>query len=148
MTEGQNGNGLPEASLGESIRFVVAGLLPSLVRGLFSPRRSAMKLLTAVDANGRTVDVLKDLRRSHGGQGVRLLGGRIVTLWGPQAIHDVLDRSADDFASDSGAKGKGMSHFQPDALTLSRGEEWRDRRAFNEHVLGTSEPVHPFAARF
>src|SRR5918911_638414 len=29
-----------------------------------------------------------------------------------------------------------MCHFQPDARTLSRGEEWRDRRRFTDHVLG------------
>jgi cytochrome P450 len=60
----------------------------------------------------------------------------------------VLDRSADLYASDAGAKAKGMSHFQPEALTLSRGEDWRDRRAFNEHVLATSERVHPFGEQF
>jgi cytochrome P450 len=32
-----------------------------------------------------------------------------------------------------------MCHFQPDALTLSRGETWRDRRAFNEAVLAPDE---------
>jgi cytochrome P450 len=41
-----------------------------------------------------------------------------------------------------------MSHFQPDALTLSRQADWRDRRPFNEAVLGSRERVHPFAARF
>src|SRR3954451_10726404 len=40
-----------------------------------------------------------------------------------------------------------MSHFQPDALTLSRGEDWKDRRAFNEHVLATGDDQHPQAAR-
>jgi cytochrome P450 len=138
---------LPSASLGESVRFVAAGLLPSLARGLFKPRRGAMKLLTALDADTRAVSVLSEIRRKHGGQGVRLLGGRMVTLWGPDAIREVLDRSAEEYASDAGAKAKGMSHFQPDALTLSRGEEWRDRRAFNEAVLATSERVHPDGAR-
>jgi cytochrome P450 len=138
---------LPSASLGESARFVAAGLLPSLARGLFKPRRGAMKLLTALDADARAVSVLSGIRRRHGGQGVRLLGGRMVTLWGSEAIREVLDRSAEEYASDAGAKAKGMSHFQPDALTLSRGEEWRDRRAFNEAVLATSERVHPDGAR-
>src|SRR5436853_406897 len=32
--------------------------------------------------------------------------------------------------------------------SVTRGEEWRDRRAFNEHVLATSERVHPFGGRF
>ena len=145
MAESSNGDqaGLPEASLADSVKFVVAGLLPSVVRGLFSPRPKAMKLLTRIDADARATAVLQGIRRKHGGQGVRLLGGRIVTLWGPDAIREVVDHSAETYASDGGAKGKGMSHFQPDALTVSRGEEWKDRRAFNEHVLASSEKVHP-----
>jgi cytochrome P450 len=99
-------------------------------------------------AEDRTVSVLSRIRRKHDGQGVRLLGGRLVVLWGEDAIKDVLDQSADAYASDSGAKAKGMSHFQPDALTLSRGEEWRDRREFTEAVLATPERVHPLAGRF
>ena len=148
MAESKNGNGLPEASLAESVQFVVAGLLPSLVRGLFSPRRGAMKLLTAVDADARATKVLRGIREKHGGQGARLLGGRIVTLWGGDAIQEVLDRSADVYDSGAGAKAKGMSHFQPDALTLSHGEEWKDRRRFAEHVLATSETLHPDSQRF
>jgi cytochrome P450 len=140
--------GLPAASVADSARVVRAGLLPSLIRGLFSPRPRAMKWLTARDADRRTVEVLSDIRRKHGGEGVRLLGGRLVVVWGTEAIRQVLDNSADVYASDSGAKGKGMSHFQPDALTISRGEEWRDRRAFNESVLATPERVHPFGERF
>ncbi len=141
-------DGLPAASLGESVRFVLSGLLPSLVRGLFSPRPLAMRWLTAANADGRTVAALTRIRRCHAGQGVRLFGGRIVTLWGREAIREVLDRSADVYASDAGAKGLGMAHFQPDAATVSRGENWRDRRAFNESVLATSERVHPFGERF
>jgi len=139
---------LPEASLRDSARVVLVGLLPSLVRGLFSPRRSAMKLLTSLDTDGRAVRALADIRRRHQGEGARLLGGRLVVLWGEQAICEVLDKSAEVYASDSGAKGKGMSHFQPDALTLSRGQDWRDRRAFNESVLATKESLHPDASRF
>jgi cytochrome P450 len=41
-----------------------------------------------------------------------------------------------------------MSHFQPDALTLSRGADWRNRRPFNEAVLAAPERVHPDARRF
>jgi cytochrome P450 len=139
---------LPSASPLEAGKFVAGGLAPSLARGLFSPRRSAMKLLGALDADGRAMSVLSGIRRKYDGQGVRLLGGRLVIVWGTEAIREVLERSADVYASDSGAKAKGMSHFQPDALTLSRGEEWRDRRTFNEAVLATSEHVHPFAERF
>lgn len=144
----ETSGGLPAASLGESLGVLATGVVPGLVRGLFAPRKRAMKLLTALDADRRAVEVLATLRERHPGEGVRLLGGRLVVLWGPQAIRQVLDRSAYEYASDSGAKGKGMSHFQPDALTLSRGEEWEDRRRFAETVLATSERVHPLAERF
>ena len=123
-------------------------MVPTLVRGLFSPRRRATRLLTALDTDARAIRVLSALRRRHGGEGVRLLGGRIVTLWGDGALREVLDRSAERYASDGGAKATGMAHFQPDALTVSRGEAWRDRRAFTESVLATGERVHPDGARF
>jgi cytochrome P450 len=144
----QAAGGLASASLPEALEILVAGVIPALVRGLFVPRRWAMKVLTRLGAESRTVSVLSGVRRKHDGEGVRLLGGRLVVLWGESAIKEVLDRSADVYASDSGAKAKGMSHFQPDALTLSRGAEWRDRRAFNEAVLATPERVHPLAGRF
>ena len=147
MTDGAP-DGLPAGSLADGLRFVLTGLLPSLARGLFSPRPRAMRWLTALDTDRRAIEALSAIRRRHGGQGVRLLGGRMVVVWGPEALREVLDRSADVYASDAGAKAKGMSHFQPDALTLSRGEEWRDRRAFNESVLATSERAHPMAERF
>ena len=140
--------GLPEASLVESVRVLRTGILPSLIRGLFAPRPGAMKLLTRLDTDRRAVEAVGKIRRKHGGEGARLLGGRIVVVWGREAIREVLDQSADVYASDAGAKAKGMAHFQPEALTLSRGDDWRDRRDFNESVLATSERVHPFGQRF
>jgi cytochrome P450 len=140
--------GLASATLPEALAVVATGVVPALVRGLFSPRRSAMKLLTSLDADGRAAGVLTKLRRKHDGQGIKLLGGRLVVVWGESAIKEVLDRSADAYAGDAGAKAKGMCHFQPDALTLSHGDDWRDRRAFNEAVLASSERRHPFAGRF
>ncbi|MGN6869318.1 MAG: cytochrome P450 [Solirubrobacteraceae bacterium] len=142
------GVGLGDASLREALGVLATGVAPALVRGLFTPRRGAMKLLTRVDADARAIAVLTGLRRRHGGEGVRLLGGRLIVLWGADTIREVLDRSAEIYASDAGAKAKGMCHFQPDALTLSRGPEWRDRRPFNEVVLASHERVHPDGSRF
>src|SRR3954451_21343201 len=139
---------LADGSLGESVRFVATGLLPALARGLFSPRPRAMKLLTRLNTDRRAIKVLDEIREKHGGDGVRLLGGKMTVLWGEGAIRDVLDSSATDYASDAGAKKKGMEHFQPDALTLSRGAEWKDRRKFNEAVLASSEKRHPQAGRW
>ncbi len=148
----QNGEpsagGLGEASLTESLTVVGTGVVPALVRGLFSPRPGAMRFLTARNADARAVKELSKLRRKYGGQGLKLLGGRLVVLWGEPAIREVLDGSADAYAGNAGAKAKGMSHFQPDALTMSYGKEWRDRRQFNEAVLAARERLHPSAERF
>ncbi|MGI8596650.1 MAG: hypothetical protein ACR2LY_05120, partial [Thermoleophilaceae bacterium] len=143
-----DGSGLPEASLIESLGVALTGLLPTIARGLFAPRPVVSRVLNAIDIDRRAISTLSSLRRDRGGEGARLFGGRVVVLWGTQAIREVLDRSAGPYAADAGAKGKGMDHFQPDALTVSRGEEWRDRRAFNESVLATSERLHPMAERF
>jgi cytochrome P450 len=145
---GEGGDGLPSASLFDGLKILATGVLPALARGLFSPRQRAMRWLTALNTDRRLVKALSAIRDRRGGQGVRILGGRMAVLWGTAAIREVLDRSADVYASDAGAKAKGMSHFQPDALTLSRGDEWRERRAFNEHVLATPDRVHPSGVRF
>jgi cytochrome P450 len=126
---------LSDATLGESLRFVATGLIPSVARGLFSPRPRAMKLLTRLNTDGKAIAFMDGIRSKYGGDGVRFMNGKITVLWGEEAIREVLDNSATEYASDAGAKKKGMSKFQPDALTLSRGEEWKDRRAFNEAVL-------------
>jgi cytochrome P450 len=41
-----------------------------------------------------------------------------------------------------------MSAFQPNELTLWRGDLWRQRRGFAEHVLATGKPLHPLAETF
>jgi cytochrome P450 len=41
-----------------------------------------------------------------------------------------------------------MRHFQPDALTISRGKQWENRRRFTEYVLDTGKPLHRLADRF
>jgi cytochrome P450 len=107
-----------------------------------------MKVLTRLDTDSRAVATLSRLRDKHGGEGLRLLGGRIVVVWGLGSIADVLERSAEEFAGDTGAKAKGMCHFQPDALTLSRGETWADRRRCTESVLATHDSIHPHGRRF
>jgi cytochrome P450 len=124
-----------DASLGESLRFAATGLVPSIARGLFSPRPKAMKLLTRLNTDGRAIAFLDGMRSKYGGDGVRFMRGKITVLWAEDAIREVLDNSGTKYASDAGAKKKGMSHFQPDALTLSRGEDWEDRRRFNDAVL-------------
>jgi cytochrome P450 len=62
-------------------------------------------------------------------------------------IKHVLDNSPLIYA-DSRLKRMGMSHFQPNALTISRGAEWKERREFNEGVLYHGPGGHTFLEHF
>ena len=61
-------------------------------------------------------------------------------LLGRGPIQRALEQSSDPFAADPEAKRSAMAKFQPDALTISRGADWEDRRRFTEAVLDTAEP--------
>jgi cytochrome P450 len=69
-----------------------------------------------------------------------------VLVFDPEGIRRVLDRSPGIYA-DPRSKRKGMSHFQPGAVTISRNPDWTNRRAFNEAVLQPGR-LHEFADRF
>jgi cytochrome P450 len=63
----------------------------------------------------------------------------------PDDLKFVLGGSPDPFASDPEPKVKGMAAFQPDALTISRGDLWAQRRQFADAVLEPDRPVHRLA---
>ena len=79
---------------------------------------------------------------------VRVARDEALLVHHPDDLQFVLGGSPDPFASDPDAKRKGMAAFQPDALTISRGREWQDRRKFAEAVLDTGKPMHRLAQPF
>ena len=141
---------LPSASLLEDLRFNQAVIVPNALQGLFKRRRRAVAAATALNVDGQAVGLLAGLKRRHGGRPVwvRVVTDRALLLLDVEDVRLALDGSPDPFASDPDAKRKGMSHFQPDALTISRGELWAQRRPWTEAVLETPEPVHRLAPRF
>ena len=88
--------------------------------------------------------------RGHNGGPVwvRVVRDKALLLLTPADVHRALEGSPDPFAVRPEAEADGMAAFQPDALTISRGEAWRKRRAFNEAVLDTGGPLAGFAERF
>lgn len=140
----------PRASLVEGVRFTALIGAPNLILGLFNkrehPTRIAAKL--AVDQHGyRLVEGLAD-KYGPGPFYVRVGGDQALLLHDPDDLRFVLDGSPDPFASDPEAKRDGMAAFQPDALTISRGDVWADRRRFAEAVLDTAKPLHRLAQPF
>jgi cytochrome P450 len=97
-------------------------------------------LATRLGVDGRAVKLLAGMRRSHGPGPVwvRVIRDPALLILEVDDVRRVLEGSPDPFASDPEAKRKGMGHFQPHALTISRGELWRKRREFTEAVLGSN----------
>jgi cytochrome P450 len=130
--------GLDRASLFENARFNTTVVIPNALQGIFRRRRQAVRAATAANVDGHAVGLLEGMSRSYDGGPVwvKLVRDDALLLLDPQDVARALEESPDPFAADPEAKRKGMVHFQPDALTISRGEEWSSRRRFTEAVLG------------
>ena len=142
-------NGLPSASLFENARFNALVVVPNALQGLFRRRRAAVAAATRADVDRWAVGLLTRMRRGYDGGPVwvRVITDPALLVLSRPDVKRVLAGSPDPFAADPPAKKKGMSHFQPDALTISRGEAWSNRRRFTEAVLDTGKPEHRLAER-
>jgi cytochrome P450 len=136
---GPSARELPSASPRESIAFTLKVMLPNLLQGLFRRRRRAVSAATSIDVDRRAAATIAGLRDGHGSGPiwVKAGGDRMLLALATADIRRVLEGSPEPFAPDPDAKRRGMSHFQPDALTISRGELWANRRRFAEEVLDT-----------
>jgi cytochrome P450 len=139
---------LPRASLRENAQLNALVFVPNVVQGLFRRRRRAVRAATAADVDRWAVRLLRGLRRRYGSPvWVRMGPAPALLALEVRDVRRVLTQSPDPFASDPETKRKGMRHFQPDAVTISRGADWENRRRFNEAVLATEEDARPIAAR-
>jgi cytochrome P450 len=141
--------GFPRASLIEGVRFTAQVGVPNVLQGLFKKRELPTKVAGAARADMFGFALVQGLVKKYGPGPffVRVAKDEALLLSNPDDIEFVLGGSPDPFASDPPAKKAGMSAFQPDALTLSRGDLWRNRRAFAEAVLESDQPLHSLAPR-
>jgi cytochrome P450 len=141
---------LPSASLLENARFNALVVVPNALQGIFRRRRAAVAAATKAGVDRHAVALLRGMRRSYDGRPVwvRVISDPALLLLSREDVMRALEGSPDPFAADPEAKRKGMSHFQPHALTISRGEEWRRRRRFTEAVLDTGRAHHRLEERF
>jgi cytochrome P450 len=133
----------------DNLAFNLFHVVPGALQGTFSKRPRFVRLFSRAHPDPLAVRFVSRLRRKYRSDYlyVSLLGKRSLLVLDVDGIRHVLGRSPDVYA-DPRAKRLGMGHFQPNALTISRGEEWRERRRFNEEVLAYKEPLHPLAGAF
>jgi cytochrome P450 len=140
----------PHASVVEGIRFTAQIGIPNIVQGLFNKRELPTKVASKVGADHFGYELIEGLVKSYGPGPfyVRLAKDEALLVHHPDDLKFVLGGSPDPFASDPEPKLKGMSAFQPEALTLSRGDLWAQRRKFADAVLEPDTPVHRLASSF
>src|SRR5436309_2546685 len=150
MSDSGQGRRLPSASLVEGVRFTLQAMLPNVAQGLFRRRRRPVAAATKLGVDGQVVGLIEGIRRAHGPGPVWIRVGtdRMLLTLATDDVRRVLEGSPHPFAPDPDAKRRGMTHFQPDALTISRGELWANRRRVAEAVLDTGKPAHRLADRF
>lgn len=140
----------PHASVVEGIRFTAQIGLPNIIQGLFNKRELPTKVASRLGTDHLGYRLVEGLVKSHGPGPfyVRLAKDEVLLVHRPEDLEFVLGGSPDPFASDPEPKKEGMSAFQPDALTISRGDLWAQRRQFADAVLEPGKPLHSMAKSF
>jgi cytochrome P450 len=127
-------------SLWDTLRLLLFVAAPAALWGLVAPNRFFVSRLSRWNTGQWTMRFLRELREKY----------RCDHLWtwfpfkrtllvlDPKSMDAVL-RSREN-AADPCLKKWAVSGFAPDALVISSGDEWSDRRYFNESVLDFREP--------
>lgn len=138
------------ASVIEGVRFTAQVGVPNVLQGLFRKRELVVSTVGKLPADHLAYRLVEGLARKYGPDPfwVRVGAEEALLITHPDDIRVVLGGSPSPFAPDPDAKRKGMSAFQPTALTISRGDLWIERRAFAEAVLDTRAPLHRLAGGF
>lgn len=140
---------IPTISLEDSLFYNRVHVIPNYRRGIFTPNRSEFSEWAATHPDPAAVKFLTGLRKKYQSEYfyLRMMLTKSLMVLDPDGIRHILDNSPDIYA-DAKLKRVGMSHFQPNAVTISRGDEWRERRRFNEAVLETGQSLHQYSDQF
>ncbi len=133
----------------ETLGFNLLYSIPNYLQGLFTRNRFWVGFWTRLQIDRLGVRFVTRLRRRYSAKYffTRVSGSTALLVLDHAGIHHVLARSPDLYG-DALSKHRGMSHFQPGAVTISRGDDWKARRRFNEAVLNTGHSSHPYGGKF
>lgn len=149
MTSPRHVRAAAEVGSWDNLRFNVLQTIPQLLRGMFTRRPRWSSLLARRQADPQGIHLITELRKKHASDylWLKVAGKPTLLVLDPEGIRHVLDSSPDVYGPPD-LKVRGMSHFQPGAVTISTGDEWKRRRAFNDEVLAVGDRVHPSASEF
>ena len=137
---------IPSLSLWDNLIYNLCYAIPVGLQGSFTRERFWVRFWTRVHPDPAGVRFVSRLRRKYQSEllYLRLMATKSVLVLDRDSVRHVLDHSPFIYA-DGRPKRAGMQLFQPNALTISRGDDWRERRRFNEAVLEFSSTPHRYA---
>jgi len=140
---------IPKISFFETLIFNALYSIPSYLSGLFTRNRLWVGFWSRLQVDRLGVRFVSRLRRRYGSGYLftRVSGSTALLVLDHSGIHHVLARSPEMYG-DAASKHRGMTHFMPGAVTISRDDDWKDRRRFNEGVLETGHAVHSMGDEF
>lgn len=140
---------IPKVSLRDNVVYNLAHVLPYFLQGVFTRNKFWVGLWSRMHPDPLAARFGAYLREKYQSEYlyISMAGTKTLIVMDQAGIRRVLDNSPMIYA-ESRLKRLGMAHFQPNALTISRGEEWKDRRRFNEAVLYGDQDLHQHAGTF
>jgi len=123
----------------DTLRLQLFVAFPAFLLGLVAPNRWFVSWLSRRGAGRSTVRFLSGLRQRYSCDHLWALFPfrKTLLVFDPQSIDAVL--RSEENAADPVLKKLALSRFVPDALVISSGAEWRERRDFNEKALDTGK---------
>jgi len=124
-------------SLWDTLRLQWFASVLGFFQGLVVPNRRFLSWRCRHGAGRSTMNFFRDLRDKYRCDHLWTWFpfGRTLLVFAPHTVEAVLSSEAN--AADPFLKKRALSRFIPDALVISSGDEWRDRRRFNEEALDT-----------
>jgi cytochrome P450 len=128
-----------KARFSDTLRLQRFVSVPGFFQGLVAPNRWFLWLRCRLGAGQSTMHFFRDLREKYRCDHlwVWFPFGRTLLVFAPESMEAVLFSDAN--AADPFLKKYALSRFIPNALVISSGDEWRERRRFNEGALDTGK---------
>lgn len=143
-------DGLPTATLRETIAIISQVMAPNVAKGVIRRRPNVVGMVERFGLDAKGIRQLQALSKKYG-RGPLMLkvpGKKMAVVLDPADANHVLEHTPEPFATDEALKRSALGHFEPDMALVSHGEARQTRRQLNERVLQSGCPHHLFADAF
>lgn len=134
----QDSNAIKRATFGDRICFHIGNSLPNYLEGIFLRNQFWTRVFDWLQPNSVAARFVRRMDEVYQTELLNVGSKRSprLVIQCPKLIDHVLDRSPFIYVEPP-AKLRGMNHFQPQALTISRNTDWQSKRRTHESSLAS-----------